>query len=171
MKTHAIVIALIVAMCAMLAMPRQTYAGDDEWATAGKIQAGVVGLRVLQKGVRSGGHRDYEHGYAGHEHSRHHYKRGRRHDHHRRSYRHRYRSGPRYDYSRRTVYVREPIIRHAGESTSRAFTATRPMCRNGHHAAANGRPSGNAAVSGRLIVQRAASIEAARFMLAVLLKR
>ena len=99
----------MVALCATLALPHRTYAGDDEWATAGKILAGVVGLRVLQKGVRGSGHRGYEHGHADHGHSPYHYYHGRHH-------RHRYRiidssrCRPRRDYSYRKVHVYDPII-------------------------------------------------------------
>jgi len=109
MKSHALAITIVVALCATLAMPRRTYAGDDEWATAGKILAGVVGLQVLQRGVRAGSHRDYKGRHHDHGHSRYHNYHGKRHRHRYRIIdRTRYR--PRHDYSYRRDYLCDPII-------------------------------------------------------------
>jgi len=57
MLTRAIATILIAAM-AIVALPKPTaYAGDKEWATAGKILAGVVGAAIIHEAVTSG-HRD-----------------------------------------------------------------------------------------------------------------
>jgi hypothetical protein len=49
MLTRAIAVTLIAAV-AVIALPRPTaYAGDKEWATAGKILAGVVGAAIIHK--------------------------------------------------------------------------------------------------------------------------
>ena len=44
---------LIAVLAAGLVMPAQTLAGDKEWATAGKILAGVVAFGVLTDGLQS----------------------------------------------------------------------------------------------------------------------
>lgn len=40
----------VLAAAFLMIPPGQAYAGDDEWATAGKILAGVVGAKVLFDG-------------------------------------------------------------------------------------------------------------------------
>jgi len=62
MKHKALTIALVAAIGAVLVVPRQAHAGDSEWATAGKILAGVTALQFLTSlgdGHRS--HHTYSH--------------------------------------------------------------------------------------------------------------
>ncbi len=57
MLTKAIALTLIAAM-AVVALPKPTaYAGDKEWATAGKILAGAVGVAIIHK-IATSGHND-----------------------------------------------------------------------------------------------------------------
>ena len=81
MKT---LIAAVVAVACML--PSASFAGDKEWATAGKILTGVVGLQFLQKAHKhhssSHHHRSYSHSTCktrSHSHS--HYRPHRTHSH------------------------------------------------------------------------------------------
>lgn len=54
MLTRTIATVLIAAM-AVVALPRPAaYAGDKEWATAGKILAGVVGAAIIHEIATSG---------------------------------------------------------------------------------------------------------------------
>lgn len=46
--------AVLIAAVALIALPKPTaYAGDKEWATAGKILAGVVGAAIIHEAVTS----------------------------------------------------------------------------------------------------------------------
>lgn len=49
LKMTAVLTALATALVAL--HPRQAYAGDEEWATAGKILTGVVASHILTKGL------------------------------------------------------------------------------------------------------------------------
>ena len=49
MFTKVITIGLVMALLSCLFVQNTAYAGDKEWATAGKVLAGVVGLAAVQQ--------------------------------------------------------------------------------------------------------------------------
>ena len=52
-----VIATLLVAVLAVVVLPRpKAYAGDKEWATAGKILAGVVGVAIVPKIATSDRH-------------------------------------------------------------------------------------------------------------------
>ncbi len=53
-----VIATILIASVAVVALPQPTaYAGDKEWATAGKILAGVVGVAIVHE-IATSGHRD-----------------------------------------------------------------------------------------------------------------
>jgi len=56
MFTKTIAITLVIALMSGLWIQNTAYAGDKEWATAGKVLAGVVGLAAVQQiaAIRNG---------------------------------------------------------------------------------------------------------------------
>ena len=59
MVTKAIAIGLLITLLSGLWVQNTAYAGNKEWATAGKILAGVVGLAAVQQVAKHHRERDY----------------------------------------------------------------------------------------------------------------
>ena len=100
MKNRALAAILIIAVSAVMVAPGRAQAGDSEWATAGKILAGLTALHVLTgTSGHGGGHYAYSHEYRDIEaeeranlHARYQHRQHYRHQrHYRPTYRHHYR--------------------------------------------------------------------------------
>ena len=59
MFTKTIAIGLVIALVSGFWIQNTAYAGDKEWATAGKILAGVVGLAAVQQIAKNQRHDGY----------------------------------------------------------------------------------------------------------------